>query len=273
MTTLPSQFLKRWQELVHQSDKRVIVLTGAGISAESGIPTFRGEDGVWTIGSKNYTPMEMATHERFLESPAEVWQWYLQRLLSQQQAQPNAGHKALVELEHRLQDRFTLITQNVDGLHLAAGNSPSRVFEIHGNYRYMRRLDDPNAELVPLPPIQGIDFDQPLSAEIQALLREKDGTWMRPHVLWFDEEYEERWSRCESALQRVNQADLLITVGTTGATMLPNLMVALVVRGGGILVDINPNRNRFSDAAEQYGGFYLSGSASEFLPQLVAACS
>ncbi|MFH1625115.1 MAG: Sir2 family NAD-dependent protein deacetylase, partial [Pseudomonadota bacterium] len=99
-----------------ESDGNLTVLTGAGISAESGIPTFRGKEGYWTIGSKEYRPEEMATLRMFLQDPFEVWQWYLYRRTVCANAHPNSGHTAIVELERIFRDRFCLITQNVDGL-------------------------------------------------------------------------------------------------------------------------------------------------------------
>ena len=100
------------------------MLTGAGVSAESGIPTFRGREGYWTVGSTEYHPQEMATLQAFEAMPEEVWRWYLYRLGACREAQPNQAHRAIVRLEERLGDRFCLITQNVDGLHLRAGSSP-----------------------------------------------------------------------------------------------------------------------------------------------------
>ena len=97
--------------------------TGAGISAESGIPTFRGPEGYWTVGSKEYHPQEMATNRLFRQQPWDVWQWYLYRTSVCARAKPNRGHAILVELEQRLQDRFLLITQNVDNLHILAGKA------------------------------------------------------------------------------------------------------------------------------------------------------
>src|SRR5512136_588391 len=102
---------------VRREQGRVVVLTGAGISAESGIPTFRGQEGYWVVGSRNYMPTQMATHEMFEQNPDEVWRWYLYRFGVCRDAQPNAGHRAIVVLEEALGDRFTLVTQNIDGLH------------------------------------------------------------------------------------------------------------------------------------------------------------
>jgi len=96
---------------------KVIGLTGAGVSAESGIPTFRGKEGYWTVGSRDYHPQELATHEAFTEMPWEVWAWYLYRRGVCRAAAPNAAHEAFVRLDKALGDRFALITQNVDGLH------------------------------------------------------------------------------------------------------------------------------------------------------------
>ncbi len=103
---------------------RLTVMTGAGISAESGIPTFRGPEGYWTVGSRSYHPQEMATFAMFRRRPDDVWQWYLHRATVCHQAEPNTGHIAIVALETLFGDRFTLITQNVDGLHLRAAIRP-----------------------------------------------------------------------------------------------------------------------------------------------------
>src|SRR5919205_1139494 len=121
---------------VRRARGRVIALTGAGISAESGIPTFRGKEGYWVVGPKNYMPLEM-----FERSPEEVWRWYLYRFGVCRGAQPNAGHRALVALERALGDRFHLVTQNIDGLHLRAGATPARTSCIHGDAAFVRCAD------------------------------------------------------------------------------------------------------------------------------------
>ncbi|HVV49677.1 MAG TPA: Sir2 family NAD-dependent protein deacetylase, partial [Polyangia bacterium] len=100
----------------------IVFLTGAGISAESGIPTFRGAEGYWRVGSRNYQPTEMAAAAAFARMPEEVWRWYLYRRGVCRAAAPNDAHRALVALERRLGARFLLVTQNVDGLHLRAGS-------------------------------------------------------------------------------------------------------------------------------------------------------
>src|SRR5882724_12072447 len=107
-----------------------VFLTGAGISAESGIPTFRGSEGYWTVGSENYTPMEMATRAMFDRAPAEVWSWYLYRFGICAHCEPNPAHRSIAALERALGDGMGLITQNVDGLHQRAGSTPARTFAI-----------------------------------------------------------------------------------------------------------------------------------------------
>ncbi|MEM9195817.1 MAG: Sir2 family NAD-dependent protein deacetylase, partial [Myxococcota bacterium] len=117
---------------------KVVFLTGAGISAESGIPTFRGEEGYWRVGSQNYHPQEMATRAAFRAMPDEVWAWYLYRRSVCRAADPNAAHRAVADLDSALGDGFLLVTQNVDGLHLRAGSPLERTYQIHGNIDYMR---------------------------------------------------------------------------------------------------------------------------------------
>src|SRR5687767_24974 len=117
---------------------KVVVLTGAGVSAESGIPTFRGKEGYWTVGSREYHPQELATHEAFTQMPWDVWAWYLYRRAVCRAASPNAAHEACVRWDAALGARFALITQNVDGLHRRAGSPAERTFPIHGDIGLMR---------------------------------------------------------------------------------------------------------------------------------------
>src|SRR5215207_6618704 len=119
----------------------IVFLTGAGISAESGIPTFRGKEGYWTVGSTEYHPQELATSTAFRRMPWAVWAWYLYRRRVCRAAAPNDAHRALVRAEASLGDRFLLITQNVDGLHRRAGSSAERTYEIHGNIELARCAD------------------------------------------------------------------------------------------------------------------------------------
>ncbi len=248
----------------------VVALTGAGISAESGIPTFRGEEGYWVIGSRNYMPQEMATHEMFERAPDEVWRWYLYRFGVCKDARPNAGHDALVTLERALGDRFTLVTQNIDGLHRRAGSK--RVFCIHGDAAWVRCDAECGLGVADLAPIVPRG-DGPLTpAEKAALTCPRCGGWLRPHVLWFDECYDEEHYRMDSALRAAKDADLLLVVGTSGATNLPMQIGRLAFQRGAALVDVNPEANPFADLAERSErGFFARGSACDRLPEIVRA--
>src|SRR5512138_3835802 len=148
-------------EGVRARSGNVVALTGAGISAESGIPTFRGTDGYWVVGSRNYMPQEMATQRMFQRAPEEVWRWYLYRFGVCRHAQPNAGHAALVRLEQALGERFTLVTQNIDGLHRRAGSE--RVYCIHGDAGWVRCARECGAGLLDLPAFAARDKDDPLT--------------------------------------------------------------------------------------------------------------
>ncbi len=254
---------------------RITVLTGAGISAESGIPTFRGPEGYWTVGSRVYMPEEVATWQMFARHPGEVWEWYLYRLGVCLHAEPNAGHEALVLMEKSLGDRFTLITQNIDNLHIRAGNTLDRTFQIHGNINYTRCSAACTDKLLPLPgPLKTQRSEKGLAEEeIHLLMCETCGEWLRPHVLWFDESYDEEYFRFNSSMQVAERTSLLIVVGTSGATTLPNYLVSMVHQNRGTIIDINPQRNPFSDLAENSpGGSFIQMSASEALKDLAETC-
>ncbi|QBI20942.1 RNA polymerase subunit sigma [Egibacter rhizosphaerae] len=252
-------------------DGLVVVLTGAGVSAESGIPTFRGPEGYWTVGSAVHTPQEIATAAMFARAPEAVWGWYLFRLGVVREAEPNAAHRAIAELDATLSDRFVLITQNVDGLHQRAGSTPGRTYEIHGSLGRMRCSEPCQRELLPLPDeIPAKDRDEALTDhERQLLTCPRCGAWTRPHVLWFDEAYDEAWFRLDSSLDAAGRASLVVTVGTSGATNLPNLVVQQVVRSGGALLDVNPEDNPFGDLARRVErGAAIRAPASQAVPEL-----
>ncbi|MDL2269729.1 RNA polymerase subunit sigma [Desulfosarcina sp. OttesenSCG-928-A07] len=257
-----------------RENKPITVLTGAGISAESGIPTFRGPEGFWTIGSENYHPQEMATFSMFDIHPEEVWAWYLYRAGLCGKATPNAGHLALVDMERCLGDRFTLITQNVDNLHRTAGSNPLRMFEIHGNIFRVRCAASCTDAVWPLPKGLGSkEKGQPLTdKEREQLTCTSCGSWLRPHVLWFDETYNEHYYRFESALHTAFHTRLLVTVGTTGATNLPTQIVHQVYRNNGFLIDINVADNSFASVATRSDqGVFIQQPSSRALTALAKA--
>ena len=257
-------------------DGKLVFLAGAGISAESGIPTFRGKEGYWRVGSKNYHPQELATRAAFMRMPDEVWRWYLYRRTVCRDAAPNPGHLALVDLERTFGDRFVLVTQNVDGLHLRAGNSLARTLQIHGNIDYMRYPVPEGPHAIPIPDDVGrYGRDTPLSDADRARLVGPGGEPARPHVLWFDEYYDEPRFRAESALRAATEADLLVVIGTAGATNLPMQIAAIAARRQVPLLDVNLDPdNPFARHATADGpGASIVGSATEVLPTLAAALS
>lgn len=267
--------LKEIFENVAQGDQRLVVLTGSGISAESGIPTFRGTEGYWRVGSKEYTPQEFATHMMFSEIPDEVWKWYLYRRGMCRKARPNTGHLAIVEMERLFEDRFTLITQNIDGLHLRAGNSRKNTYEIHGNINFMRCDRECSHSLYPIPEeVSDKAKGEDLTDSDRQLLRcPTCGGPTRPHVLWFDETYDEEYYYYVSSLKMASQAGLLLVVGTSGSTNLPILMAQKTLRRNGVIVDINIQENPFSALATKSGGGFIQEASSSALPRVLKVFS
>lgn len=255
-----------------ESSEHLTVLTGAGISAESKIPTFRGPEGFWTIGSKEYHPQEMATYGMFTQKPHEVWKWYLYRMNICKKAEPNQGHFALVEMEKILKNRFTLITQNVDGLHLRSGNSLENTYQIHGNIFYMRCANECSSRVYPLPPgLPGKEKGEEITDEEQNLLKCPEcGQPTRPHVLWFDEAYNEKYYHFHSSLEAAARTMLLLIVGTSGSTNLPARIAWEVKNHNGIIIDINIEENPFTDIAlSGRRGYFIKKTSSKALPEIL----
>jgi len=243
---------------------RVVVLTGAGVSAESGIPTFRGKDGYWTVGAREYHPQELATHAAFETMPWEVWAWYLYRRGVCRQAEPNAGHRALVELGTAMPDRFALVTQNVDGLHRRAGNADRHVLAIHGDISQMRCADECVPDRWPIPEaVPALGKREPVSDAAKAVLVcGKCGGMARPHVLWFDESYDEPRYHFETVRAIAQDACLVVVAGTSAQTNLPWQVVTLGKRAGATIVDINIEDNPFGEIAEGSGGVIRGPAAA-----------
>ena len=261
----------RLKDVVGRAQRgQVVFLTGAGVSAESGIPTFRGEEGYWTVGSQHYRPEELATNAAFQQMPDDIWSWYLYRRTVCNQAQPNSGHQALVELEKALGSRFLLVTQNVDGLHLRAGNSLERTYQVHGNTDYMRCSEECNKKLYPIGDLIGPkEKGEGITSEESARLKCPEcGARSRPHVLWFDECYDEELFHFHSSLLAARKCSLLVTAGSSGSTNLPTRMVEVAAAMGAALVDINPQTNPYARMAQGSGGMWLKKSATEALPEI-----
>lgn len=265
-----AQALRRSQNLV--------VLTGAGISAESGIPTFRGADGFWTVGSKHYQPQELATWEKYNEMPAELWRWYQYRWGICRKAQPNPGHTSLVELQ-KLVD-MTLVTQNVDGLHQQSGFDISKLCEIHGRIDEMRcderlegaclykmDLNDPaNLEraraTVMMTPTPAKD-----EAEERLPMCPQCGQRQRPKILWFDESYNEAFFKWKTVMEQMDKCDVLLIIGTQLTTGGPRSMVRAAQSSGALIIRIDPEVDLKDDATA--GMLHLQGKSGEVLPGLV----
>ncbi|MGB0637696.1 MAG: SIR2 family NAD-dependent protein deacylase [Myxococcota bacterium] len=257
---------------VVDSGGHLLFLTGAGVSAESGIPTFRGPEGFWTVGSSVYRPEELATLRTFMRDPELVWPWYLWRRQVCRNAAPNPAHDAFVAIERILGDQFTLVTQNVDGLHLRAGNSKDRTFEIHGNIDFYRCSNDCGQLKKPIGDLPGVRREAVFQKEWGHTLEcSACRSWMRPHVLWFDESYDERRYRLHSTIQAGSEADILIVAGTTGATSLPAHLLQMAIDKDIPIIDINPNENPFSVAAQRTTGGWLKTSAVDGMQSILRA--
>ena len=246
--------MKQLEEIIEQvalKEKRNLFtfLTGAGISSESGIPTYRGVDGIWVKGTKFHKPEEFGTFKYFKENPEEVWQYSLFRKKMFENAKPNQSHYELVEIENMLKDRFHLITQNIDNLHRKSGTE--RIFEIHGNNREIK-CSNGCKEIVNLSQeIKGKEIDEDLTErDIELLKCEKCGSWMRPNILWFDEYYNEQTHKKFSSLKIAKNSGVLFIVGTSGATNLPIAIAETALKYGGTIVDINTEDNQFTKLLE-----------------------
>jgi len=225
--------------------KRVLALTGAGISAESGVPTFRdAQTGLWA----QYRAEQLATPEAFEENPRLVWEWYAWRRDLVAKAEPNPGHHALVALERRYAD-FTLVTQNVDGLHARAGSR--NVVELHGNiaktlcFRERTPVDEYSDE-------QGVPPRCP-----------RCGAFLRPGVVWFGE------ALPREALARADEVaracDVVLSIGTSSMVQPAAGLPFVAKSSGAYLIEINPSPTALSPHAD----VVLSGPAGQLLPELV----
>ena len=216
---------------------RVFVITGAGVSAESGIPTFRGKDGYW----RNFDPAKLATPEAFESNPQLVWDWYRERRQRIRNAQPNAGHEAIARLSQHA-DEFLLVTQNVDDLHARAGVSPEKMVQIHGNIFVTRcsRCD-----------FRRLDHEHEHEQENVIPRCSKCDALMRPGVVWFGEQLPWReLQRVENFLDR-RSCDVVIVAGTTA---LFGYIVDWALRArsnGGELIEVNPEETPLSRFATQ----------------------
>jgi len=239
---------------------RVLIITGAGVSAESGIPTFRGKDGYW----RNLDPIKLATPEAFARDPELVWQWYRERRRRISDAKPNAAHEAIVNLAH-CADEFLLVTQNVDDLHKRAGLAKAEMVQIHGDIFVTRcsRCDLNRHDYSPSVAAETCDAasEYPPSSDYGVAGDEgrgngvprctKCGALMRPGVVWFGEPLPSRETgRVENYLQR-DPCGVVIVVGTTAAFGYIIDWALRASRRGGELIEVNPEETPLSRFATQ----------------------
>jgi NAD-dependent protein deacetylase/lipoamidase len=229
-----------------QQDSKICILTGAGISAESGVPTFRGEGGLW----KRFKPEELATVDAFLANPELVLEWYQHRRDIIDNIQPNPGHYTLTKMQDHFKE-FTLVTQNVDGLHQIAGSK--NILELHGNI-----LNNKCFECGSI--IERVDFkkDEPFP------LCECGGK-IRPDVVWYGEMLPQRV--LEEAARKSAEADLFFSIGTSAIVYPAAALPMTASQNGAYLVEINIERTDLSDRADEV----LLGPSGEILPELIKA--
>ncbi len=226
--------------------RRIAVLTGAGVSAESGVPTFRGRDGLW----KQYRAEDLATPEAFERDPALVWEWYDWRRGLIAPVEPNAGHRVLAGWEGRFED-FTLITQNVDGLHAKAGSR--NVVELHGNIWKLRCTREGTVEEARVTPLPRLP---PACPSCGALLR--------PHVVWYGEALDP--DVLERAFAVSRSCEVMFVLGTS-AIVHPAASLPLAAKhSGATVVEVNIEATSLTPQAD----FYLPGKTGEVLSALDA---
>jgi NAD-dependent deacetylase len=225
--------------------KRVVVLTGAGVSAESGVPTFRdAQTGLWS----NFKPEELATPRAFRRNPKLVWEWYAWRRQLLTKVEPNAAHRALAAAQDRF-ERFTLVTQNVDGLHQRAGSRD--VVELHGNISRTKCFDE---DLV----VESWNDDGEIPPRCP-----RCGGLLRPDVVWFEEGLPEHSLKLAQA--RTADCDLFLSIGTSGLVYPAAELPYRALENGATVVEINPTATPLADKAH----FVLTGRAGEILPELL----
>jgi NAD-dependent deacetylase len=224
--------------------RNITVLTGAGISADSGVPTFRGTDGLW----RTYRAEDLATPEAFERDPRLVWEWYNWRRELIATKRPNAAHLAIVELE-RLAPAFWLITQNVDGLHRDAGSR--NLTEIHGNI-WTVRCTRCNA----------VDGNRDVPITILPSCP-RCGALLRPHIIWFGESLlAADLEQCAKVLRR---CDLLLVIGTSGVVYPAAGFAAVAKEAGAFVVEINLDSTPQSSSVD----VSLQGRAKDLVPLLL----
>jgi len=227
------------------NSKNVAALTGAGVSAESGVPTFRGKEGLW----RDFRAEELATPEAFERDPKLVWEWYDWRRTLIAPLKPNPGHMSLVEFEKRF-EQFRLVTQNVDGLHRLAGSSDP--VEMHGNIWFTRCLDEGTVRENRETPLAHLP---PLCPEC--------GGMVRPHIVWFGESLQP--SILERAYKAAEEAEVFFIIGTSAIVQPSASLAGIAKDAGAIVVEINLESTPVTGIVD----ISLKGPSGIILPKLL----
>jgi NAD-dependent deacetylase len=232
---------------VLQRGSRLVALTGAGVSQESGLRTFRdAQTGLWA----QYKPTELASPEAFARDPKLIWDWYAWRREAVKGVRPNAGHYALAEMEKRV-PQFTLITQNVDGLHRMAGSQ--HVLELHGNIQRVRCADC-------------YTFAETWEDDSESVPRcQACGGLLRPDVVWFGEALPR--DQLETAVEAARSCEIFFSIGTSGVVQPAASLAFAAHNRGAIVVEINAEPTPLTSKAD----YALHGKSGEILPELVKA--
>lgn len=264
---IPDRNWARAHRAVHAG--KVLVITGAGVSAESGIPTFRSVDGTGLYDADDWNPVEFLRSTTLEQHIDKMWEYYLDRFaVAMKGAEPNPAHLAIAYLEnymHPTDADFLLVTQNIDGLHIEAGSSPEKCIELHGD-KQMRcsdecwlRNNDGVPKLAPIP--ENAKFPEDLTCP-------DCGYIMRPHVLLFDESYSQELYRSDEAHDFAQEAELVITVGCSAVVPVAQILANYAVVRDAVVIDVNPGDNPLGDLADQQG-VRLRGPAGVVMPELV----
>ncbi|GAB4479918.1 MAG: NAD-dependent protein deacetylase [Anaerolineae bacterium] len=253
MGTSLEQPIEQAARLISQA-KLLVVSSGAGISKESGIPTFRDAlTGLWA----KYNPEELATRRGFRRNPDLVWSWYMMRRDMLAEARPNPGHYAVAELE-RLLPRVVVLTQNIDGLHIQAGSSD--VVELHGSIRRFKCFDNCRGDPTPVD-LETLDYSRETAPRCPHC-----GTgYVRPDVVWFGEMLPA--GAVERAFNLAALCDVMLVVGTSGTVQPAASLPVEAKQGGARVIEVNPEPGMITP----YADIFLQGPSGEVLPRVVAA--
>jgi NAD-dependent deacetylase len=228
--------------------KAVAVLTGAGISAESGVPTFRGPEGLW----RHFRPEQLATPDAFARDPALVWEWYRWRRARMAAVRPNPGHDAIARLEARFPS-FSVITQNIDGLHALAGTR--NLIELHGNIWRDRCTNDRSH-------LFDRHRDEPDADAPTTLPRCHCGALLRPDVVWFGETLDPH--NLDAAVAAGQAAQVVLVVGTSSVVYPAAALPGVARRAGAVVIEVNPEETPLTAEAQ----LVLRGPSGRLLPEL-----